>query len=330
MALKKEVKTGIIVTAALGMLLYGLNFLKGINIFTHSKKIYAVYTDVAGLVPSNPIVINGFHVGQVKNIEIMPDASGRIVLTLLISNSKVKIPKKSIAKIISADFLGSKEVEIILAKDTTYVSHGSTKQMIVRDDTNYISDGDTLTSEVETGIKETVSREVLPVKKKVEELVSSMDSTLLVVQGVFNQETILSIRGSLKHFANTASNLDDLMASEKTRLTAILDNVQKISGELAKNSKQIGKAMDNLSSITDSIAKSNLKSTINNADSALYYTSKVLKKINEGKGSLGMLANDTTLYKRLTSASDQLGLLLQDMKAHPKRYVHFSIFGKKD
>lgn len=313
MALKKEVKTGIIATVALGMLLYGLNFLKGINIFSHTKKIYAVYTDVAGLVPSNPILVNGFHVGQVKSIEIMPDASGRIVLTLQISNTAVKIPKNSIAKIISSDFLGSKAVQIVLGSSSSFVS-----------------DGDTLQSSVETGIKETVSREVLPVKKKVEELISSMDSTLLVVQGVFNQETILSIQGSLKHFANTASNLDDLMASEKARLTAILDNVQKISGELAKNSKQIGKAMDNLSSITDSIAKSNLKSTINNADSALYYTSKVLKKINEGQGSLGMLANDTTLYKRLTNASDQLGKLLQDMKAHPKRYVHFSIFGKKD
>lgn len=295
------------------MLIYGLNFLKGINVFSHSKKVYAIYTDVGGIVPSNPIVVNGFHVGQVKNLQIMPDASGRILMTLLISNTDVKIPKNSIAKIYSADFLGSKAVEIDL---------GDSKE--------FIKDGDTLKSNVETSLKETLNQQVLPVKKKVEELISSMDTTVQVVQAVFNQETILSIRGSLKHFANTASNLDDLMASEKQRLTAILDNVEKLSGTLAKNSKQLGQAISNISSITDSIAKSNLKTTINNADSALYYTAQMMKKVNSGKGSLGLLVNDTALYHRLTSASAQLDRLMADLKAHPKRYVHFSIFGKKD
>jgi phospholipid/cholesterol/gamma-HCH transport system substrate-binding protein len=309
-ALRKEVKTGIIVTAALAMLLYGLNFLKGINIFSHTKKVYAIYTNVGGLVPSNPILVNGFHIGQVKAMDIMPDASGKVVLTLLVSNTSVKIPKNSVAKIISADFLGSKAVEIEMGTANTF-----------------IEDGDTLASDVETSIKETLNQQVLPVKKKVEELISSMDSTVLVVQAVFNQETILNIRSSLKHFSNTALNLDDLIASEKTRLTAILDNVGKISADLAKNSKQISAALAN---ITDSISRANLKATINNADSALYYTSQVMKKVNSGQGSLGMLANDTALYHRLTGASASLDRLLQDFKAHPKRYVHFSIFGKKD
>lgn len=310
MALRKEVKTGIVVTVALAMLLYGLNFMKGINVFSHAKKVYAVYTDVAGLVPSNPIVVNGFHIGQVKSMEIMPDASGKVLLTLLITNSSVKIPKSSIAKIISADFLGSKAVEIDLGKGSTY-----------------IEDGDTLKSDVETSLKETLNQQVLPVKKKVEELISSMDTTVQVVQAVFNQETILSIRSSLKHFSNTAGNLDDLVASEKARLNAILDNVEKISADLAKNSKQISNALAN---VTDSLSKANLKSTINNADSALYYTSQIMKKVNSGKGTLGMLANDTALYHRLTGASASLDRLLQDLKAHPKHYVHFSIFGKKD
>jgi phospholipid/cholesterol/gamma-HCH transport system substrate-binding protein len=309
-ALKKEVKTGLVCIAALGMLIYGLNFLKGVNVFSHSKKIYAVYTDVAGLVPSNPIVVNGFHIGSVKNLEMTHDASGRIVMTLLIANNDVKIPKNSVAKIISADFLGSKAVQIML---------GDSKELI--------NDGDTLKSDVEVGLKDEISKEVMPVKKKVEELISSMDTTVQVVQAVFNQETILSIRSSLKHFSNTALNLDDLVASEKNRLTAILDNVGKISADLAKNSKQISNALANVS---DSLSKSNLKSTINNADSALYYTSQVMKKVNSGKGSLGMLANDTALYHRLTSASASLDRLLQDLKAHPKHYVHFSIFGKKD
>lgn len=320
MALKKEVKTGIVVVAALSMLLYGFNYLKGINIFSHSKTIYGVYTDVAGLVPSNPVVVNGYHVGQVKDIEMEPNASGKIIVTMQISDPRVKIPDNSIAKIISADFLGSKAVQIILGNGSTY-----------------IKGGDTLTSQVETSLKEQVNEQVLPLKRKAEELIGSIDSTLGIVQGIFTKnirndlsESIVSIRNSLKHFESTSENIDDLMKSEKDRITAILDNVEKISGNLAKNNKQISAAIANLSNITDTLAKANLKGTINNADSALYYTSKIMRKINEGKGSLGMLAKDTALYNRLTSASDNLSKLLQDMKAHPARYVHFSIFGRKD
>ena len=107
MVLKKEVKTGIIVTVALGMLIFGLNFLKGVNLFSHTKIIYAVYNDVQGVVPSNPIVVNGFHIGQIKSIAIEPNSSGRIMVTMQITNTDVKIPKNSVAKIFSSDFLDS-------------------------------------------------------------------------------------------------------------------------------------------------------------------------------------------------------------------------------
>jgi len=327
-AIKKEVKTGVVVTVALCLLIYGLNFLKGINVFSHTKKLYAVYTEISGIVPSNPILVNGFSIGQVKKIEMCPDASGKIIITMLISNSDVMIPRNSVAKIVSDGILGSKAIQIILGKDTG---------MHAKKPLEFVSDGDTLASSVGTSLKDEVSQQVLPVKKKAEELMASIDSTLAIVQGIFSKDirndlsqSIVSIRNSLKHFESTAQNIDELMGSEKERISNILKKVEEISTALAKNSKQLGSAINNISNITDTIAKSNLKSTINNADSALYYTSKLLKKINAGQGSLGMLANDTALYKRLTSASDQLSKLLEDLKAHPKRYVHFSLFGKKD
>ncbi len=320
MALKKEVKTGIIVTAALGMLLFGLNYLKGINIFSHNKNIYGVYSDVAGLVPSNPIVVNGFHVGQVKKIEIEPNSSGKIVVSMLITDTRVKIPSNSIAKIISADFLGSKAVQLILGNGTTY-----------------INDGDTLSAQVETSLKEEVNQQVEPVKRKAEQLMSSIDSTLGIVQGIFTKdirtslsESIISIRISLKHFESTSENIDVLMTSEKEKIGSIFTSIDKIAGDLAKNSKQLNAAIDNITNITDTLAKSNLKGTIANADSALFYTAQVLKNINAGKGSLGMLAKDSTLYIKLTSASDNLDKLLLDLKTHPGRYVHFSLIGKNN
>src|SRR4029077_45165 len=139
------------------------------------------------------------------------------------------------------------------------------------------------------------------------ELISSIDSTVAIVQGIFNPKTrnnlsqsIASINVSLKHLESTTGNLDDLMTNQKKRIGDILEKIDEIAGALAKNSKQLGNAVNNLSTISDSLAKANIKGTINNADSALYYTAKLLEKINKGQGSLGLLANDTTLYKKLT------------------------------
>lgn len=319
MKLSKEVKTGIIVVAALAMLIYGLNFLKGVNIFSSTKKVYAIYTNVEGLVPANPVELNGLHIGQVKDISILPNSSGKVLVTMVITNNDVKIPGNSTARITS-DFFGSRAIQFDLG-----------------DSKNYIKNGDTLKSANEISLKDQVSAQVLPLKNKAEELIVSIDSTMAIIQGIFSKKTqsnltssIESIRVSLKNLESTTGNLDDLMSTQKQRISDILTKIDDIAGALSKNSKQLGKAINNISDITDSLAKSNLKGAIANADSTLYYTSQVLKKMNEGKGSLGMLANDTTLYKRLSGASAQLDKLLQDMRLHPGRYVHFSLFGKKE
>ncbi len=320
MVLKKEVKIGIIVVVALAMLIFGLNFLKGVNLFNHNKKIYAVYSDVQGVVPSNPVVVNGFHIGHIKDIAIEPNSSGKIVVTMQITNSDVKIPRNSIAKIFSSDFLGSKAIELDL---------GNSGELI--------KDGDTLTSNVEESIKETVDKQVLPLKKKVESLISSIDTTIGIIDGIFNKDTrdnltqsILSIRISLKHIENTTISVDDIMGTEKTHIASILEKIDDISTNLAKNSKSLNNIITNFSNISDSVAKANVKKTIENADSALYYTSQIMSRINKGQGSLGILTKDTALYMRLSRSSDDLDKLLIDFKAHPKRYVHFSVFGKKD
>lgn len=320
MALKKEVKTGIIVTVALSMLIFGLNFLKGVNLFNHNKKIYAVYSDVQGVVPSNPVVVNGFHIGHIKAIQIEPNSSGKIVVTMQITNTDVKIPKNSIAKIYSADFLGSKAIELQLGNGT-----------------ELIKDGDTLSSSVEETMKETVDKQVLPLKRKIENLISSIDTTIAIIDGIFTKDTrdnlkqsILSIRVSLKHIENTTASVDDLMGTEKTHIGSILAKVDEISTTLANNSKNLSKIITNFSNISDTIAKAHIEKVISNADSALYYTSQVMGRINRGEGNMGMLSKDTTLYNRLSRASDQLTQLMEDFRLHPKRYVHFSVFGKKD
>lgn len=317
----REVKTGIIVVVALAMIIYGLNFLKGINIFSHSKKVYAVYGSVEGLLPSNPVLINGFHVGLVNDIKLEDNASGKVLVTLLITDHDVKIPKGTIARITS-DFFGNRAVQLDMTQGSK---------------TEYVKDQDTLPAEMETTLKDQVSAQVLPLKNKAEELIGSIDSTMAIIKGVFSKKTqnnltqsIESINISLKHFQNMSADMDELVSTQKQRIGDILGKIDELSTALAKNSKQLGNAINNISTITDSLAKANLKGAIDNADSTLYYTAQVFEKINKGKGSLGMLANDTALYVKLTGATNQLGALLQDMRLHPGRYVHFSLFGKKD
>ncbi|MGP8214971.1 MAG: MlaD family protein [Bacteroidia bacterium] len=317
MKLKKEVKAGIIIVCALAMLIYGLNYLKGINMFSPNKKLYAIYNNVEGLLPSNPVLVNGFHVGLVEDIQLEKNTSGKVSITMLITDNDVKIPKGAIARITS-DFFGNRAIQLDF---TNCINNPPVK------------DKDTLAGLMDMTLKDEVSAQVLPLKNKTEELIVSIDSTMGIIKGVFSKKTqnnltqsIESINISLKHFETMSGNLDDLVATQKVRVSDILGKIDEIATTIAKNNKQLGNAINNVSSISDSLARSNLKSTINYADSTLYYTAKIFEKINRGKGSLGMLANDTTLYNRLDSTSSRINELLEQMKLHPKKYFHVTVF----
>jgi len=318
--LTKEVKLGIVVTAALALFIFGFNFLKGRNIFSNPKIVYAVYTHIDGLVEANPVLVNGFKVGHVQDIEMLPDTSGKIIVTFVINDKNARIPKNSVAKIISSDLLGSKAVQIVFGNGASFVQSG-----------------DTMSAGTEDNLKDAVNKQIQPLKDKAENLISSIDSVMIVVQSVFNKGTttnisksVESIRQSLQNFEHTSQNLDLLVSSEKGKLSVIFSNIESISTNLANNNKKLTNMMNNFSSISDSLAKANLKSSIDNANIALNNAAEIMKKINQGKGSMGMLVNNDTLYNKLQASADQLDKLFEDIREHPKRYVHFSVFGGKD
>ncbi|HVA99284.1 MAG TPA: MlaD family protein [Bacteroidia bacterium] len=320
MKLTKEVKLGIVVTAALALFIFGFNFLKGRNIFSNPEIVYAVYTHIDGLVEANPVLVNGFKVGHVQDIEMLPDTSGKIIVTFVINDKNARIPKNSVAKIISSDLLGSKAVQIVFGNGASFVQSG-----------------DTMSAGTEDNLKDAVNKQIQPLKDKAENLISSIDSVIIVVQSVFNKGTttnisksVESIRQSLQNFEHTSQNLDLLVSSEKGKLSVIFSNIESISTNLANNNKKLTNMMNNFSSISDSLAKANLKSSIDNANIALSNAAEIMKKINQGKGSMGMLVNNDTLYNKLQASADQLDKLFEDIREHPKRYVHFSVFGGKD
>jgi len=326
--ISKEVRTGIVVTLSIAIFIYGLNILKGRNLFSRSYTIYAVYHSIEGLSVTNPVVVNGFKVGQVKDINLKPDHSGAIIVEMVITEKDLQIPKGSRAKIISQDLLGTKAVSL-MSNDSL-----SVRAKIAG---KYLADKDTLFGDVEEGIKEGVTRTLAPLQIKAKELLSSIDSVMLIVEVILNKDARTNLSKSFEHIKiaissleKTALRLDTLVVSEKFRLHSIFVNIDHITAVLSENSDKLGNILKNLNSVTDSLAKANIKSAVNNANSALAHASSVLDKINRGEGSMGLLVNDKRLYNHLDSASADLDRLFIDLQAHPARYVHISMFGKKE
>lgn len=319
-SVSREFKIGVLVVVAIALFIWGVSFLKGINLFNKRHELYALYPKIDGLIPASPLMLNGYKIGQVSDLKLIQKQGTYYVLVHFILLEDVKIPKNSIAKAFSADLLGTKAVEIIPGESSEFVRNG-----------------DTLQAMTEEGLKESVDKRIAPLQVKAENLISSIDSVMTVVNAVLNKKTrenleksFESIRKAIITLEQTAYKLDELVENEKAKISQITYNLSRITSNLADNEKKINQILSNFSAISDSISKSQLKQAINNAEKSLKELHILLAQINEGKGTLGKLAKNDSLYINLNKSMDNLQQLLADLKAHPKRYVHFSIFGKKD
>ncbi len=315
MKLSKEFKIGIIVTVALALLYWGVNFLKGKDIFSNERIFVAVYNDVAGLEKTNPVTINGLRVGQVRDMTFTVDGEARVVVQLVLKN-QIDIPANSTAKIISSDLLGSKAVEIRL---------GNSPELALP--------GDTLVSEVEVSIKDEVNRQLQPLKAKAENLMGSIDTVLTMLQSVFSTDntdnfakSVKSIANSFENLESTTGTLDTLITDQKSRMEKIFENIESITLNLRNNEDELNNIIANFSSVSDSLAKIQFAQTMSRVDKTMAELAGISGKINRGEGSLGMLVNNDSLYIELEKTSRDLNLLLEDIRLNPKKYVRFSVF----
>ncbi len=300
---------------ALAVLIWGIMYLKGLEFFTHKQVVYAVYTRVNGLVKSNPVSVNGLKIGQVKNLYFSTKNKGRIIVELYIAND-YPIPDNSTAQITSSDLMGSKEVEIILG-----------------DSKVYIKAGDTLNAKTGTTLGEEVNQQLIPLKKKAENLISSIDTLVGSVQDILNEKTkdnlvrsIAHIESVLKNLSDVTYNIDTLVDNERNHLSMIISNISSISTNLRQNNDKISNILSNFSSLSDSLARANIPTTFSQVNKAIADLTLILDKVNKGQGSVGMLINNDKLYLEVEKAARDLNLLLEDVKANPKRYVHVSVF----
>lgn len=315
--LSKEVKAGIVVVVALALLIYGFNFLKGRDIFSTSLDLYARYKHIDGLTANNTVQINGFKIGTVRDVQLDP-ATNELIVHFIVTDGDVKITKGSSARIFSDGLLGNKSLAITIKPGAPEVE-----------------DGDTLLGDIEGTLKDAVNEQILPLKVKIEELVSSVDSVVTVFQTVLNKEaredliaSFTSIRNTLHNFEHTSKTLDTMVTTERKTFSQIMANIASITTNLAANNEPLTKAINNFANISDTLAKANLKGTIENANASLMRVSEVMDKINRGEGTLGLLVNDKKLYNDLDQATKDLDALVVDLKKYPGRYL--SIFRKKD
>ncbi len=315
--LSRELRIGLLSVITLAAFVWSFNFLKGKDLFNQQRTFFVSYSNVAGLMTANAVTINGLSIGQVSGMSFDKGNPGKIVVELNISND-VRIPKNSVARIFSSDLLGTRGIQIILG-----------------DSPEEARSGDTLISEMQKSLQDEVNNMVQPILVKAENLMSSMDTVLTVVSDVFNKETRDNLISTIESLKNTMANLqsatftaDTLISSQKNRLARIIANVESISINLKQNNENLSKVMSNAAKISDTLARANIAETMTNLSNTVEGLSRVVQKIEKGEGSVGQLLNNETLYNELEASSKELKQLIEDMKLHPERYVHFSVFGR--
>lgn len=294
--LSSEVKIGLTVVAALAIFFWGLNYLKGINLFKPTNYYYVNYTQVDGLVKSSPVMLDGYQVGLVRDIQYRYDQPGNILVTLSL-NSKLRLPEGSSA-IIEGALMGNPSVKLELGPPSS----------------SLLSAGDSLTGLRDPGLLDQLSNGLLA---DVEALIQRTDSLVAGVETLVNNG---SLANSLLAIEHTTSELERLTASLNRTidkdLPGILTNIDQMTGEFA----QLGQHLNAL----------DLKTTLGHVDRTLNGLGDLTLRLNSTDNSLGLLLNTPGLYNNLDSTLTSTNKLLLDLKEHPKRYVHFSLFGRSN
>lgn len=303
--LSREIKTAIIVLGGILLFIMGFTYLRSNPIFSSHRTYYVVYSHVGGLAPGTPITINGFPVGKVLQIRFL-DEKGKLLVTFSVE-SDFQFAKNSKAELYDTGIIGGKSIQIIP----------------VFDDSGIAKSGDTLPASVKPGITELVTQKLTPLQEKLESVVVNADSILAGINGILDEKTREGIRKSVNDLTVMLSNFKE--SSEVLNGFLAKENIQKLKNAVGN----IDNTTKNFAELSEKLAQADYEKTMQNLQKAVDHFSKILAQIESGKGTVGQLFSDKEMYNNLTETSRQLGLLLEDMRLNPKRYVHFSIFGKK-
>lgn len=314
MKITNETKVGVLAAVAIAILIIGYSFLKGNDVFSSENEFYARYDRVDGLAISKPVLVNGYQIGRVSDLTLQPN--GQILAQFKI-DPEYAIPKNTIAKLESTDLLGGKAIVFELGTGS-----------------DFAEDGDTLNANIQKNLTDQIE----PIQKKAEQIIARMDSVLTSVNSTLSPEfqrnfdrSFASIARTLETMEGTTKTVDGLVTSQSVKISGIMSNLESITGNFKNNNAKITTIMSNFEKLSNEVAKANFAQTISEANKAVADLQLVVNKVNSGQGTLGQLINDEKMYNNLNNAAANLDKLMIDLKANPKRYVSFSVFGgKKD
>jgi phospholipid/cholesterol/gamma-HCH transport system substrate-binding protein len=310
--LSNEAKVGIIAILTFIVFIWLFNFLKGKNLLNSTATYYTVYNEVGGLAESSPIEVNGYRVGVVQSIRFVDETTGRLLVSFSVKKG-FRIPKNTVAEITPVSVLGGMKVRFVFGNGPDFYK-------------NY----DTIPGRLAPSITELLQNELVPVKDKITGLVTRIDSVMMSVNEIMDDDFEKNLRGTMSNLNSTTKSIDNVIGAKEKELRAMLENLNKFSKMLADNSGHMSETFQNLENISDTLRAADIYGTIANLKSSLEKTASLIENLNKGEGSAGQILTNKSVYENLDHSLNSLDSLLKDIKAHPKRYVHFSIFGKKD
>ncbi len=304
MRLSKEVKTGILAIGAILLLIFGYSYLKGTNLLEKNRTFFVKYDNVEGLAKSAPVTINGLTVGKVRNITFANQAGGLVVEFSV--EEDFEFSRKSIVQIYSAGLIGGKSLGIFPEYDAN----------------NLAQSGDTLVGDKEDGMLKAVTKALGPLEKKVNNTLATVDTLLLSFTDIVDEQTRQNLKEAISNLNNTLNSL----AGVSQKLNGVLENN---NDKLDHTFTNLDKTAANFATLSDSLAQLDTGKLVRDIQDVVSKMDGLVEALDNGEGTMGKLLKDDKMYENLEGATRQLEQLLQDVKLNPKRYIHVSVFGRK-
>lgn len=311
MKISHEVKVGAVALITIIAFILMFEFLKGTALFTSTDTYHIVYDNIAGLTESNPVEINGYQAGVVQDVRLINDGSGLILVSLSVDKN-FNIPKDTKAEITTATLIAGMKI-ILRMGESSEMCHSH----------------DTLQGYVATSIIDRLGQTFSPLEGNITSIIVRLDSVVSALNSVFTPEMTGNIRSAMSDVSSVTSDLKEVSNSSKDELTAAIADLQTFTAMLSANSTTLDSTLKNIGGISEELASADLGTTLASLRSSLSGLETIVKGISQGEGSAGKLMTNDSLYNNLSNTLGSLDLLLRDMRENPKKYVHFSLFGKK-
>ena len=306
--MKKEVKIGIFAVVMLLALWAGIRFLSGIDIFSRNIIYYASYENVSGLQTAAPITIHGVKVGTIESITFDPSKGSDVEVALAVKR-QYRLPVDTRAVIYDNGIMGGKAIKLDL---------GSSSELLKR--------GDQIISDAGSDMISSIGNELGDLKGKLTVVADNLATALANINTLVEQNTD-NLSGTISNLNSISSSLDGVLKSERKNIESIVTSLNGLAEMLDQNTERFDRIIGNVDAVAEQLEQAKVDSLVQAFTSTADNLSRMLASINAGEGTVGELMNDKELYDNLAAASGNLSALLADLKEHPARYVHISVFG---